>query len=232
MFSMPWSPTSEFPQPIANIKSLQRSDGSANKISYTIVEMMTWEGLGSVTNTFREETLGLPELSQAAATTAIHRLRIPYTYCWFPVLIPKPKDWGPHIGVAGFYFLPLGTNYQPEADLAEFLAAGSPPVYIGFGCIVVDDQNAKTKMIFEAVEKTGKWALITKGWGGLGGDELGKLDNVFMLENCPHGWLFKHVSRVVHHGGAGTTVAGIASGCPTVIVPFFGDQPFWGAVVA
>jgi UDP:flavonoid glycosyltransferase YjiC (YdhE family) len=232
MFTMPWSPTSEFPQPIANIKSLQRSDGATNKLSYTIVEMMTWEGLGSVTNTFREESLGLPELSQAAATTAIHRLRVPYTYCWSPALIPKPKDWGRHIDVAGFYFLPLGSNYQPEPDLAEFLEAGPPPVYIGFGSIVVDDPNAMTKMIFEAVEKTGQRALVSKGWGGLGGDELGKPDNVFMLGNCPHDWLFKHVSCVVHHGGAGTTAAGIAAGRPTVIVPFFGDQPFWGAMVA
>lgn len=53
-----------------------------------------------------------------------------------------------------------------------------------------------------------------------------------MLGNCPHDWLFQHVSCVVHHGGAGTTAAGIALGRPTAIVPFFGDQPFWGAMVA
>ena len=53
-----------------------------------------------------------------------------------------------------------------------------------------------------------------------------------MLGNCPHDWLFQHVSCVVHHGGAGTTAAGIALGRSTVIVPFFGDQPFWGAMVA
>ncbi len=53
-----------------------------------------------------------------------------------------------------------------------------------------------------------------------------------MLGNVPHDWLFKHVSAVVHHGGAGTTAAGIALGRPTVVVPFFGDQPFWGSMVA
>lgn len=212
MFTMPWSPTSEFPQPIANIRSSDASGGATNKMSYTIVEIMTWEGLGTITNKFREETLGLPDLSQAAATTAIQRLKIPYTYCWSPALIPKPKDWGPHIDIAGFYFLPLGTKYQPEEDLAEFLAAGPPPVYIGFGSIVVDDPNAMTELIFEAVEKTGQRALVSKGWGGLGGDELGKPENVFMLGNCPHDWLFKHVSCVVHHGSAGATAAGIALG--------------------
>lgn len=149
-----------------------------------------------------------------------------------PALIPKPKDWGLNISISGFYFLSLASKYRPEADLAEFLASGPPPVYIGFGSIVVDDPNAMTKLIFEAVKKTGQRALISKGWGGLGGTELDKPDGVFMLGNCPHDWLFQHVSCVVHHGGAGTMAAGIALGRPTVIVPFFGDQPFWGAMIA
>jgi len=89
-----------------------------------------------------------------------------------------------------------------------------------------------TDLIFEAVKKTGQRALVSKGWGGFGGDELSKPDGVFMLGNCPHDWLFQKVSAVVHHGGAGTTAAGIATGRPTVVVPFFGDQPFWGAMVA
>ena len=88
-----------------------------------------------------------------------------------------------------------------------------------------------TKLIFEAVVKTGQRALVSKGWGGFGADELGIPESVFMLGNVPHDWLFKRVSCVVHHGGAGTTAAGIAAGRPTVVVPFFGDQPFWGAMV-
>ncbi|OBT55891.1 hypothetical protein VE04_06323 [Pseudogymnoascus sp. 24MN13] len=149
-----------------------------------------------------------------------------------PALIPKPKDWGPHISISGFYFLSSGSDYQPDAELADFLAAGPPPVYIGFGSIVVDDPNAMTKMIFDAVRKTGQRALVSNGRAGLGGNELDKPDGVFMLGNVPHDWLFKHVSCVVHHGGAGTMSAGIALGRPTVIVPFFGDQPFWGAMGA
>jgi UDP:flavonoid glycosyltransferase YjiC (YdhE family) len=232
MFTMPWSATKAFPHPLANIKSADPNGSMTNEMSYTIVDMMTWQGLGRLTNKFRTDTLGLGQLTQAAATTMLHRLKIPYTYCWSPALIPKPKDWGPHISLSGFFFLSLASNYQPEPDLAAFLAAGPPPVYIGFGSIVVEDPNAMTEMIFEAVKKTGQRALVSKGWGGLGGDELSKPDGVFMLGNCPHDWLFQHVSCVVHHGGAGTMSAGIALGRPTVIVPFFGDQPFWGAMVA
>ena len=66
-------------------------------------------------------------------------------------------------------------------------------------------------------------ALVSKGWGGLGGDKLQVPENVYMLGNVPHDWLFKHVSAVCHHGGAGTTAAGIAAGRPTIVVPFFGD---------
>lgn len=80
-------------------------------------------------------------------------------------MIPKPKDWGSHIDVSGFYFLSLADKYRPDPQLTAFLEAGPPPVYIGFGSIVVDDPDAMTKLIFEAVKKTGKRALISKGWG-------------------------------------------------------------------
>lgn len=147
-------------------------------------------------------------------------------------MIPKPNDWGSNIDISGFFFLDLATSYTPEPDLAAFLEAGPPPVYIGFGSIVVDDPNAMTKMIFDAIRATGVRALVSKGWGGLGADDVGVPEGVFMLGNVPHDWLFKHVTCVVHHGGAGTTAAGIKAGKPTLVVPFFGDQPFWGAMVA
>ncbi len=113
----------------------------------------------------------------------------------------------------------------------EFLEAGEQPVYIGFGSIVVDDPDKFTSLIFEAVKKAGVRALVSKGWGGLG-DEGNTPENIYMLENTPHDWLFPRVSAVVHHGGAGTTAIGLKCGKPTMIVPFFGDQPFWGAMVA
>ena len=232
MFTMPWSPTQSFPHPLANLISSNADANMTNFISYALVDMLTWQGLGDVINRFRENTLHLEPVSIMWAPGMTSRLRIPWTYCWSPALIPKPADWGPYIDISGFYFLNLATNYTPPKELADFLAAGEPPVYIGFGSIVVDDPNAMTKMIFEAVKKTGQRALVSKGWGGLGADELGVPEGVYMLGNCPHDWLFHHVSCVVHHGGAGTTATGIAMGRPTVVVPFFGDQPFWGAMVA
>lgn len=232
MFTMPWSPTQAFPHPLASITSSNADATMTNFISYALVDMMTWQGLGDVINRFREKSLGLEPVSIMWAPGMVSRLRIPWTYCWSPALIPKPKDWGEYIEISGFFFLNLATNFTPADDLATFLESGPPPVYIGFGSIVVDDPNAMTKMIFDAVRQTGQRALVSKGWGGFGADQIGIPDGVFMLGNVPHDWLFKRVSCVVHHGGAGTTAAGIAAGRPTVVVPFFGDQPFWGAMTA
>ena len=51
-----------------------------------------------------------------------------------------------------------------------------------------------------------------------------------MTEWIPHSWLFPRMAAVVHHGGVGTTAAGLAAGVPSIITPFFADQPFWGSV--
>jgi len=232
MFTMPYSPTTAFPHPLANIQSTNADMSAANYISYALIDMMTWQGLGDVINRFREKSLGLEPISLIWAPGMLQRLKIPHTYCWSPALIPKPKDWGQNISISGFFFLNLASNYTPAPDLQAFLDAGPPPVYIGFGSIVLDDPDAMTKLIFEAAKATGQRVLLSKGWGGMGAEDLGLPDGIFMLGNVPHDWLFNHVSCVVHHGGAGTTAAGITAGKPTVIVPFFGDQPFWGAMVA
>lgn len=97
---------------------------------------------------------------------------------------------------------------------------------------MVDNPDMLTNTLFEAVHRTGRRALISKGWSNLGCGQSEIPDYIFLLGSCPHDWLFRHVSCVVHHGGAGTTAAGLLLGRPTVIVPFFGDQPFWGSIVA
>ncbi|GIZ42669.1 hypothetical protein CKM354_000592800 [Cercospora kikuchii] len=232
MFTMPYSPTQSFPHPLANIQASNADANLTNYISYALIDMLTWQGLGDIINRFRQRSLGLDPISLMWAPGMLQRLKIPHTYCWSSALIPKPRDWGANISISGFFFLDLAKNYTPDPELKAFLDAGPPPVYIGFGSIMLDDPTAMTKLIFEAVAKTGQRALVSKGWGGVGADELGKPDNVYMLGNVPHDWLFQQVSCVVHHGGAGTTAAGITAGRPTLVVPFFGDQQFWGSMVA
>lgn len=202
-----------------------------NFISYPLVELMVWQGLGDLMNEFRTKTLGLDPVSTLWAPGATYRLHVPFTYLWSPGLVPKPEDWGSEIDVAGFVFLDLASSFKPPPALTKFLDAGEPPIYIGFGSIVVDDANRFTEMIFEAVKLAGVRALVSKGWGGLGKDSLDIPENVFMLDNIPHDWLFPRVRACVIHGGAGTTAIALKLGKPTMIVPFFGDQHFWGAMV-
>ena len=132
--------------------------------------------------------------------------------------------------VCGFFFRESPV-YEPPSDLAIWLEKGSTPIYVGFGSIVIDDPKALTEAILQAVELTKTRAFISRGWSKLG-EGLEANDNIFFLDDCPHEWLFSCVSAVVHHGGAVTTACGLLNGTPTLIVPFFGDQPFWGHMVA
>ncbi|OQO02205.1 hypothetical protein B0A48_11759 [Cryoendolithus antarcticus] len=234
MFTFPYSPTQAWPHPVANIKPGKSNvdESYVNFMSYALVEMMTFSGLGDLLNVFRTKTLGLEPVSPLWAPGALYRMKVPYTYMWSPALVSKPKDWGPEIDIGGFVFLDLGSKFTPPDDLKAFLDAGDPPVYIGFGSIVVDDPDRFTQMIFKAAKMAGVRALVNKGWGGLGGEGNDVPDHVYMLGNTPHDWLFPRVKAVVHHGGAGTTAIGLKLAKPTMIVPFFGDQPFWGAMVA
>ena len=131
-------------------------------MTYPMVDLLTWQGLGDLVNKFRTKVLRISELDTVWAPSIIQRAKIPFTYCWSPALIPKPKDWGAPIDISGFFFLDLATNYSPSDALAAFLAAGSPPIYIGFGSIVVKDPEALTKLIFEAVEMLGVRAVVSK----------------------------------------------------------------------
>jgi len=122
--------------------------------------------------------------------------------------------------ICGFFFREP-PNYTPPKELDAFIRAGPPPVYIGFGSIVIDDPEKMTALILEAVRSANVRAIISRGWSKLGSDEPNP--NVFYLGDCPHEWLFQHVAAVVHHGGAGTTACGLLNGRPTTIVPFFGE---------
>ncbi|CAF1213213.1 unnamed protein product [Rotaria sordida] len=238
MFTMPWSPTTTFPHPLANIDSSIGPKDKINLYSYDVIEMLTWTGMRDIVNNFRKKTLDLRELHTRQATNVLIDESVPHTYCWSPSLVAKPNDWGPHINVSGFFFLNLGTAYtNPPKDLLEFLGINndghqidrklSPPIYIGFGSITGHDSRRILRIVVDALDRTGYRALLS----GLATDTDHLPSNIFKIGNVPHDWLFQYVSAVCHHGGAGTTAAGLRAGKPTIIVPFFGDQFFWGKVI-
>lgn len=146
-------------------------------------------------------------------------------------IIPRPHDWPESATVTGFWFLDQAGEWVPSPSLAKFLAAGEPPVYFGFGSIFGRDPKRVTRIITEAVRRTGVRAIMARGWGGLDPEEFAPSKSIRVINAAPHDWLFPRVAAVVHHGGCGTTSAGLLAGKPSIICPFFGDQPFWGKLV-
>ncbi|WVF67356.1 hypothetical protein IAT40_002111 [Kwoniella sp. CBS 6097] len=231
-FTMPWSPTTAFRHPLANIRETNAEPGLSNYLTYSLVDNLTWQGLGQVINNFRLKVLGLDAVTSRTAPSLIDRLKVPWTYCWSESLVPKPKDWKENIDISGFYFYETNSGYEPDVNLLAFLKDGPPPVCIGFGSIVIDKPKEMTEIIYEAVKRAGVRALICAGWAGLGEGHVP--EGVYVIKgNIPHDWLFAEgrVSAVCHHGGAGTTAIGLRNGLPTIIVPFFGDQKFWGEMI-
>lgn len=149
-------------------------------------------------------------------------------YGFSPRVVPQPPEWGPERLVTGYWSLPAGPAWTPPPGLTEFIAAGPPPVCIGFGSMSSRDPEALSALVLSAVRRAGVRAVLLSGWGGLA-DAGG--DDVFVTTEAPHDWLFPQMSAVVHHGGAGTTGAAFSAGVPAVVVPFAVDQPFWASRV-
>jgi sterol 3beta-glucosyltransferase len=151
-------------------------------------------------------------------------------------VLPRPADWPENSQITGYWFF-NEPKWKPTQALRDFLAAGPKPVYIGFGSMVTSDAAAFTRTVQDALKKSGHRAILATGWGGL--DEYlfeegvsQDDEKIFVLRHAPHGYLFPLVAGAIHHGGAGTTAAAVRAGIPSVIVPFYGDQPFWARCLA
>lgn len=155
---------------------------------------------------------------------------VPVIYAVSPLVMPRPAQWNEHIHMSGFWYDDAPCDWQPPQELADFLNAGEPPVYIGFGSMVSGNMNRIFTMVLRAVRAARIRAVFSVGWGGES-QRFKSNSRVFFTDYVPHDWLFPRVKAVVHHGGAGTTAAGLRYGKPTLIIPFGGDQPFWGTRV-
>lgn len=221
-----FTPTRAFPVPFM---SGIRLGAWFNLLSYKIMGLSNGMYV-KATNDFRAKALGLPPLGRFPnLLVRSDGSPVPVIYPYSPHLLPVPDDFPSHVHVTGSWFLDRPADWHPDPELVRFLDAGPAPVYVGFGSMGGSGGLKRTKVILEALEKSGQRGLIASGWGGLKASDLPQ--NVYMLESVPHDWLFPRVAAVVHHGGAGTTAAGLRAGKPTVICPFLGDQPFWGQLV-
>lgn len=202
-----------------------------NRMSYKLIDLGYNQYLAEL-NELRHTLLQLPKLTKRSGPFyRSSQEPMPVLHAFSRYLVTRPDDWPNHAMICGNWSLTAETDkYKPSQDLIEFLEDGEPPVYIGFGSMKGSNPQQKMVTIIESVTRANLRAVIATGWGGLKADEVP--DNILVIDGAPHSWLLPRVSAVVHHGGAGTTIAGLKAGKPTLICPFFGDQPFWGAMVA
>jgi UDP:flavonoid glycosyltransferase YjiC (YdhE family) len=142
-----------------------------------------------------------------------------------PVLVPLPPT-DLDVVQTGAWVLP---DERPlSAELEAFLAAGSPPVYVGFGSLRAPVDVARVAV--EAIRAQGRRVILSRGWADLALIDDG--DDCFAVGEVNHQVLFGRVAAVVHHGGAGTTHVAARAGVPQIVVPQIADQPYFAGRVA
>ncbi|HEY5339320.1 MAG TPA: nucleotide disphospho-sugar-binding domain-containing protein [Rhizomicrobium sp.] len=226
-YMQPAIPTRDFPCALINVPPFDMP-GWANKLETRLYFEVAWLGARHIAK-YAHKLLGLPSPRWNNPTLAELHNGQPFLMAYSEAFLPRPRDWPDHVEVTGFWFQDTPSSWQPPADLVQFIESGSPPVYAGFGSMVMKDPQSTVNAVLEAVSRNGARAVIAAGWGGLKPANLPP--NIFAVDAIPHDWLLPKMAASIHHGGAGTTGASLRAGIPQVVVPFVGDQFFWGREV-
>ncbi len=215
----PSEPTSEFLNPLFGGRSSGRV---VNRASYAVVERLAWVVLGRMVNRLRGRVLGLGPL-RGSAFVADRRDRVPVLCGVSPLVVPRPRDWPSWVHMTGYWRMP--STQDGGQDVQGFLEDGEAPVFVGFGSMVPDSPERVAEQVVAGLRIAGMRGIVQ-------GLPVEGRDDVLSVGEVDHAALFRRVAAVVHHGGAGTTAAGLTAGVPSVVCPFFSDQPFWGRRVA
>jgi UDP:flavonoid glycosyltransferase YjiC (YdhE family) len=206
--------------------------GMFNLSTYVPMGWFVRLGFRPVIKHCRTEILNLPPRAPRQSKRA--EKPIPPVLAGFSEhVLPRPADWGENIRVTGYWSLDTPA-YTPPPALQAFLECGLPPVYVGFGSMPSRDPEQVATLVTRALTLAGQRGIILTGQGpmGCGMTQQGGNESVYFVDSIPHDWLLPRVAAVVHHGGAGTTAAGIRAGVPSVLIPILGDQLFWSQRVA
>lgn len=218
LYLQPLAKTGDFAPPVLTLRSFGR-----------LGNRLVWK-IGAA-----GERIYLPQVNQVRTRLGLGAVRLggfqprrdrewPMIFGYSTHVAPRPSDWGAHQHITGYWWPPVGTDFTPPAELTEFLAAGPPPVFIGFGSTASRKGTELTNVISEAVQRAGVRVIVQRGWAGLTALDGGRGITVGAI---PYEWLFPQVAAVVHHAGAGTTAATLRAGVPSIPVPGIMDQPYW-----
>jgi len=207
---------------------------AVQRLVWALGEGLRWR-LTRAAETKVRGSLGLP----APTTDLPTRLRAfgaVEVQAYDPALLPGlAEEWGPTRPITGF--LTLADDDRPQLgeggvddELATWLAAGRPPVYVGFGSMPVRDPARLLDAVSAATAAVGRRALVSAGWNTFAG--AGAVpEHVRLSGPVDHAAVFPACAALVHHGGAGTTAAGLRAGRPTVVGYYSADQPHWGTLL-
>lgn len=221
-YYFPMDPNSAVP--ISSIRNMHLG-AALNRQSYKLGYMAIGTVEKLILSPWRKENRLDPRKASSHPNYQIGNHTVPVIYAISPCLFPRPAEWGPAIRMSGFWFDDTPVSWKAPDALESFLSAGDRPVYIGFGSMVSGDMNRLLTILLRAIHASGIRAIVSLGDRRT---DLHSTRNVLFASYIPHDWIFPRVQAVVHHGGAGTTAAGLRYGLPTLIIPFAGDQPFWG----
>ncbi|MCS3843347.1 glycosyltransferase [Microbacterium sp. AK031] len=215
------TPTGEFPIPFMTGRHSERW----NRTTYQF-NRFTAIAYGGMINRFRRRQLGLARESRFSDFLHRDGAAVPVLYPVSPAVVPRPHDYPESAHLTGYWFRARGTAEALPDDVLAFLDGDEPVVYAGFGSMGFGRHAAdRGRTVLDAVRAAGARAIVARGWGGL---EAEQAEDLLVVDEVPHELLFPRVSAVMHHGGSGTTAAGLRAGRPTLICPVLGDQPFWG----
>ncbi|MBR9898344.1 glycosyltransferase [Pseudidiomarina sp. GXY010] len=215
-------PTAEYPNMML---PRLRLGGWYNKFSYSFVNRLIGLSVAKYARAWRKAH-HLPKAKRFSLLHTADGTPIPVIHGFSSLVVPRPDDWPQTASICGYWHTEDDDHYEPSPELSAFLNTGPPPVYVGFGSMTGRDPERLTDIVIEALQRAGVRGILATGWGGM---EIKALpESIIAVDQVPHSWLFPRVCGLVHHGGAGTTAAALQAGKASIVIPFFGDQPFWG----
>ncbi|HUA28929.1 MAG TPA: glycosyltransferase [Streptosporangiaceae bacterium] len=223
----PVYPTRDFPPSTLTARNLGRF---GNLAAGQVLAFLGAPVLAGPVRELRDE-LGLPRVSSRQAVIGqMDATGWPALHGFSPSVVPRPADWRPGLEVTGYWWPYSPGSWTPPAELADFLAAGPPPVFAGLGSMAPENAARLSEVIAEAARRTGVRIVIQAGRAGL--TWPAEAGSGISIGEVPHDWLFPRMAALIHHAGAGTSAAGFRAGVPAIAVPMIGDQPFWAARIA
>jgi UDP:flavonoid glycosyltransferase YjiC (YdhE family) len=194
-----------------------------------VSDWLSWRVTKKLENAQRRE-LGLPKATRPWAQRIAERgsLEIQaYEEVCFPGLAAEWAKWNGQRPFVGGLTMELPTDVDDE--VASWIAAGTAPIYFGFGSIPVESPADVLAMIGAACAQLGERALVCAGWTDF--NDVPHFEHVKVVGAVNHSAVLPMCRAVVHSGGAGTTCAGLRAGVPTLILSTWPEQSFWGARV-